>query len=93
MTTGFTALAKSLILQEYIGNQNIEQLIQKDQYIKISFKEEMYANLTIDKLKELYYPNYKEIIMEFNSISKAIDYMYSLPMPYNSVIEIEEVYQ
>ncbi len=54
-------LAKSLILQEYIGNQNIEQLIQKDQYIKISFKEEMYANLTIDKLKELYYPNYKEI--------------------------------
>ena len=55
-------LAKSLILQEYIGNQHIEQLIQKDQYIKISFKEEMFSNLTITELKEQYYSKYKELI-------------------------------
>ena len=55
-------LAKSLILQEYVGNQHIEQLIQKDQYIKISFKEEMFSNLTITELKEQYYSKYKELI-------------------------------
>lgn len=55
-------LAKSLILQEYIGNQHIEQLIQKDRYIKISFKEEMFSNLTITELKEQYYSKYKELI-------------------------------
>lgn len=40
------------LTQEYSNNENFDKIIQKDQYIKILFKEESYQNMTITQIKE-----------------------------------------
>ena len=42
---------------KYKDIENFDQVIQKGQYVKVLFKEDMYKNITLDKVKE----NYKDL--------------------------------
>ena len=39
---------------EYSGNQNVEKIIQKGQYVKVLFNEKTYGNLTIADIRNKY---------------------------------------
>lgn len=51
--TAATNALNSLKL-EYSNNANMENIVQKGQYVKVIFKEEMYENLTIPEIRKQY---------------------------------------
>ena len=56
-TTEDATIAVEQLKLEYKDNENFDQIVQKGQYVKVLFKEDMYKNMTLDKVKE----NYKEL--------------------------------
>ncbi len=46
--------AITTLLQKYQQDNYFDKLIQQDQYIKITFKEELYKNLTVTELQQKY---------------------------------------
>ena len=50
-------VSKSTITIKVKGYKNIDnfdRIIQKDRYVKVLFKEEMYNNISLNKFKEMY---------------------------------------
>ena len=56
-TTEDATIAVEQLKLEYKDNENFDQIVQKGQYVKVLFKEDMYKNMTLDKVKE----NYKDL--------------------------------
>ena len=56
-TTEDATIAVEQLKLEYKDNENFDQIVQKGQYVKVLFKEDMYKNITLDKVKE----NYKDL--------------------------------
>ena len=50
-------IALEKLNNKYKDIENFDQVIQKGQYVKVLFKEDMYKNITLDKVKE----NYKDL--------------------------------
>lgn len=50
------------IKEQYGEHEYYDQIIQKDNYIKIIFKETMYQNMTIDKVVEKYYSEFDKVV-------------------------------
>lgn len=48
-----TAAVEQLQL-EYQNNENFDQIIQNDRYVKVLFKEDMYSEMTLTEIKEQY---------------------------------------
>jgi hypothetical protein len=56
-TTEAATTAVEQLKLEYKDNENFDQVIQKDQYVKVLFKEDTYKDMTLDQFKE----NYKDL--------------------------------
>ena len=56
-TTEDATTAVEQLKLEYKDNENFDQVIQKDQYVKVLFKEDTYKDMTLDQFKE----NYKDL--------------------------------
>ena len=56
-TTEDATTAVEQLKLEYKDNENFDQVIQKDQYVKVLFKEDIYKDMTLDQFKE----NYKDL--------------------------------
>ena len=52
ITVYTTAIEK--LQTEYENIENFDKIIQNDRYVKVLFKEEMYADKTITQIKEKY---------------------------------------
>lgn len=56
-TTEAATTAVEQLKLDYKDVENFDQVIQKDQYVKVLFKEEIYKDMTLDEFKE----NYKDL--------------------------------
>lgn len=63
-TTTDAANKINAIKEQYSENEYYDQIIQKDNYIKIIFKETMYQNMTTDKVVERYYSELNKVVAE-----------------------------
>ena len=53
-TTEAATTAIEKLQTEYENIENFDKIIQNDRYVKVLFKEEMYADKTITQIKEKY---------------------------------------
>ena len=53
-TTEEATKAAEQLKLDYKDTENFDKVIQKDRYVKVLFKEDMYKNITLDNFKEKY---------------------------------------